>query len=344
MQSDLTPQQQLDRILKSPQTPFERLQQQYLQSMILRNCSERTIEYWAMNLWKFNVWCDARSIDDVTGVTLEILNAYRQHLFHYRSPRQNKPLKFSTQHCYLIVIRRWFCWLHEQGIIRQDVAADLEIPKPEGRLPVNILTADEVESTMNQTNVERPMGLRDRAILETLYSTAIRASELAQLQLYDLDTERKIVAIRQGKGKKDRVVPIGDRAIGWLQKYMADVRPDLVANTNPHPYLFVTAAGNPIKRSLLPLLVKRYMKAASINKAGSCHLLRHTAATLMMENGADLRSLQLYLGHARLSTTQIYTHVSIQRLKEVHEKTHPASERREAGGLSPEEEEKKPNA
>jgi integrase/recombinase XerD len=290
------------------------------------------------------MWCDARSIDDVTAVTLEILNAYRQHLFHYRSARQNKPLKFSTQHCYLIVIRRWFGWLHEKQIIREDIAADLQIPKPEERLPVDILTADEVESTMNQTNVDRPMGLRDRAILETLYSTAIRASELAKLQLYDLDTERKIVAIRQGKGKKDRVVPIGDRAIGWLQKYIADVRPDLVANTEPHPYLFVTATGKPISRSLLPLLVKRYMKAAGINKPGSCHLLRHTAATLMMENGADLRSLQLYLGHARLSTTQIYTHVSIGRLKEVHDKTHPASAKPEDPDSTAEEEEKKPDA
>jgi integrase/recombinase XerD len=120
------------------------------------------------------------------------------------------PSHLPDQRRYLIVIRRWFGWLHEQGILRDDVAADLEIPKPEERLPVDILTANEVESTMNQTNVDRPMGLRDRAILETLYSTAIRASELAKLQLYDLDAERKIGAEKGSgvffatKGRSDR--------------------------------------------------------------------------------------------------------------------------------------------
>lgn len=315
----------IDRIVRHPQTPFERLEQQYLQSMILRNCSERTIEYWALNLARFNTWCEARAIDELTEITLETLNAYRQHLFHYHNPDTNKPLKFSTQSCYLVVIRRWFLWLHEKGIIPHDVAKDLELPKPERRLPLQVLTADEVESTMNQTDVQRPMGLRDRAILETFYSTGIRASELANLQLYDLDAERKVLIIRQGKGKKDRVVPIGERAIRWLQKYMADVRPALVEQAQPHPTLFVTAQGTPISRSLLACLVKRYMRKAGIRKPGSCHLLRHTAATLMMENGADLRSLQLFLGHACLKTTQLYTHVSIQRLQEVHRRTHPAS-------------------
>ncbi|MCP3994387.1 MAG: tyrosine-type recombinase/integrase, partial [bacterium] len=224
-----------------------------------------------------------------------------------------------------MVIRRWFLWLHEKGIIPTDVAKDLELPKPEERLPVDVLTADEVESTMNQTDATRPMGIRDRAILETFYSTGIRASELAHLQLYDLDADRQILIIRQGKGKKDRVVPIGERAIRWLQKYMTDIRPDLVEQTEPHPVLFVTRDGVPIQRSLLALIVKRYMRKAGVKKPGSCHLLRHTAATLMMENGADLRSLQMFLGHVCLKTTQLYTHVSIQRLQDVHRKTHPAS-------------------
>ncbi|MCP3884392.1 MAG: tyrosine-type recombinase/integrase, partial [Propionibacteriaceae bacterium] len=278
-----------------------------------------------LNLDRFNQWCEARSIDDITEITIETLNAYRQHLFHYRNPDTNKPLKFSTQSCYLVVIRRWFLWLHEKGIIPNDVAKDLELPKPEERLPVDVLTAEEVESTMNQTDATQPLGIRDRAILETFYSTGIRASELAHLQLYDLDADRKILIIRQGKGKKDRVVPIGDRAIRWLQKYMTDVRPTLMEQSEPHPTLFVTRDGVPIQRSLLALIVKRYMRKAGIKKPGSCHLLRHTAATLMMENGADLRSLQLFLGHACLKTTQLYTHVSIQRLQEVHRNTHPAS-------------------
>ena len=164
--------------------------------------------------------------------------------------------------------------------------------------------------------------------METFYSTAIRASELASLQLYDVDGDRKAVTVRQGKGKKDRVVPIGERAIRWIEKYLADVRPAWIPPDDPHPYLFVTRHGARMERSNLPMILHRYKAKAGITKPGSCHLLRHTAATLMMENGADLRSLQLFLGHARLSTTQIYTHVSIERLRDVHTKTHPASEDR----------------
>ncbi len=328
----------LNRILTAPQTPLERVQREYLRSLILRNCSERTIEYWSMNLVKFNLWCDARSIAEVDEITLEILNAYRQHLFHYRNPQSGKRLKFSTQHCYLIVIRRWFHWMHEKGRIQANVAADLEVPKTEERLPVDVLSADEVESMMNQTDVSKPMGIRDRALMETFYSTAIRASELSHLQLYDLDVDRKILVVRLGKGKKDRVVPIGDRAIQWIQKYVADVRPAWMTTNDPHPYLFVTRHGAPMLRGNLPMIIRRYMEKAGIKKPGSCHLLRHTAVTLMMENGADLRSLQLFLGHARLSTTQIYTHVSIERLKDVHNKTHPASKARpKAQDESPED-------
>ena len=314
---------QVDQILHHADSEFEQLQRQYLQTMILRNCSERTLEYWAMNLRRFNTWCHDRGIEDVTEVTSSVLQSYRQYLFHHRNPQTNKRLKFSTQHCYLIVVRRWFTWLHEQNILPEDIGHGFEIPKPEKRLPTDVLTADEVESLINQADVTKPLGIRDRAILETFYSTGMRNSELLNLQLYDVDEDRQVVVIRQGKGKKDRVVPIGKRAIQWIKKYITDVRPKLI--TDSHPILFVNAKGKPFVRGHLSVIVRNYMKAAGIKKPGSCHLLRHTAATLMMENGADLRSLQQFLGHARLTTTQLYTHVSISRLQDVHAKTHPAS-------------------
>ena len=314
---------QVDQILNNPQSEFEQLQREYLRHMILNNCSERTLEYWAMNLRRFNTWCDARGIEAVTEVTAEILKSYRQHLFHYRNEATGRKLKFSTQHAYLIVVRRWFNWLHENDHTDTDLAAMLEIPKPEQRLPVDVLTADEVESMMNATNVKRPLGIRDRAILETFYSTGIRNSELLNLQLYDVDDDRQVVIVRKGKGQKDRVVPIGQRALKWIKKYVADVRSTLVQDS--HSVLFVNANGRKFVRGHLSVIVRNCIKKAGIKKSGSCHLLRHTAATLMMENGADLRSLQQFLGHARLTTTQIYTHVSASRLKEVHAKTHPAS-------------------
>lgn len=146
-----------------------------------------------------------------------------------------------------------------------------------------------------------------------------------RLEVYDLEPERQTLIVRQGKGRKDRVLPVGRRALLWLEKYLVDVRPRLVERTNS-TRLFVSGHGRPFGRNNLSLLVRGYYDRAGITKPGSCHLLRHTTATLMMENGADLRSLQELLGHSRISTTQIYTHVSIRRLREVHERTHPAQQ------------------
>lgn len=301
----------------------EMLKAQFLQWMRMRNCSERTIEFWEMNIRRFNAWCEERSVHCVTEVSAELLAAYRRYLFHYRNARTGLPLKFATQLSYLMSVRRWFVWLTKREFIPVDVGKDLELPKEEERLPADVLNVSEVESVLSQTDVTTALGLRDRAILETFYSTGMRCGELVNLKVYDLDTERRIVTIRQGKGRKDRVVPIGERALSWITKYSLDVRPTLVSQTN-EASLFVSRRGRPLGRNNLSALVKGYMLRAGIDKRGSCHLLRHTAATLMMENGADLRSLQMFLGHKRLNTTQIYTHVSIQRLQEVHRRTHPA--------------------
>ena len=300
------------------------LQRQYLLWLRMRNCSPRTLESWNLRLGRFVQWCAERGVQSLAEVTPDLLAAYRRWLFHYRNPRTNAPLRFATQAAYLMPIRRWFAWLADAGFLPVNLAAELELPKEEKRLPITVLTADEVERILNATDVTRPLGLRDRALLETLYSTAIRCSELTGLQVYDLQPDRRILSIRQGKGRKDRVVPLGARALTWVEKYLADVRPRLVEQTGEST-LFVTGRGRPFGRTHVAALVRRYIERAGVAKPGSCHLFRHTTGTLMLEAGADLRSLQLLLGHARLNTTQIYTHVSIQRLCQVHERTHPAS-------------------
>jgi integrase/recombinase XerD len=146
--------------------------------------------------------------------------------------------------------------------------------------------------------------------------------ELVNLKLDDLDCDRGLIMIRQGKGRKDRVVPIGKRAIGWLVKYLEDSRPRMI--DEPSETVYLTARGNAFNPVTLAQIVRGYFDANGIKRRGACHMLRHTAATLMMEGGADLRSLQTLLGHESLNTTQIYTHVTIDRLREVHAKTHPA--------------------
>jgi len=150
------------------------------------------------------------------------------------------------------------------------------------------------------------IGIRDRAILETLYSTGIRGLELIHLKLYDVDTERGTIMIRQGKGKKDRMLPIGARALAWIVKYRDDVRPELACGADDGT-LFLTTLGEAFAPNRLTQMVREYVDAADTGKRGSCHLFRHTMATLMLENGADMRYIQAMLGHAELSTTQIYT-------------------------------------
>jgi len=171
---------------------------------------------------------------------------------------------------------------------------------------------------------DEAIGIRERAMLETLYSTGMRRSELAGLSVFDID--RGTVMIRQGKGKKDRMIPIGERALHWIERYQLEVRPELVVGRNCNA-LYLTNLGEPFTPPRLTELVRDYVLAAKIGKTGACHLFRHTMATLMLENGADIRFIQAMLGHADLSTTQIYTQVSIRKLKEIHTATHPAKAR-----------------
>lgn len=309
--------------LKNNNEPANVLLHPFLQAMRMRGCSQRTIAHWHFVITRFIDWCAQRGVDRVEEVTPELVAAYRRALFHYRNLRTGLPLKFDTQAHYLTPVRRWFVWLVAAGVVQSDPACDVELPKGEYRLPTSVLSADQVETLLNQTNVSTLAGLRDRAMLETLYSSGIRCGELVGLDVYDVDRTREVLVIRRGKGGKDRVVPVGTRALSWIDKWLIDVRPRWVSHSSAAA-LFVSGNGRRLGPNYVSNRVKSYLTRAGIAFRGSCHLLRHSAATLMMENGADLRSLQEYLGHARINTTQIYTHVSIQRLQEVHRKTHPA--------------------
>ncbi|MDD5198416.1 MAG: tyrosine-type recombinase/integrase [Terrimicrobiaceae bacterium] len=217
----------------------------------------------------------------------------------------------------------FFSWFTKEGFILYNPASDLEMPRREFRLPKIILSASEVEAIMNVPDVEIPDGIKFRAILETLYSTGIRRAELCGLSLGDLDYDRGLARIEQGKGHKDRFVPIGDRALKWIEKYLGETRPRLCPSINEHA-LFLNVEDRRMSPGRLGSHVGEIIRKAAIGKVGSCHLFRHTFATLLLENGCDLRYVQAMLGHAKLETTEIYTHVSIRALKEAHARHHPA--------------------
>jgi integrase/recombinase XerD len=181
-----------------------------------------------------------------------------------------------------------------------------------------------MEKVLEQPDTETFVGIRDRAILEVFYCTGIRRTELMRLKIDDLDRERGVLTIREGKGKRDRTVPIGERALFWLDQYLSRVRTEMATEPD-QGLIFLTSTGVSFTPNHLSWLVRKYIRAANIEKNGACHIFRHTIATLMLEGGADTRYIQEMLGHARLDTTQIYTHVSIRKLKQVHTRTHPSA-------------------
>ena len=276
-------------------------------------------------------------------VTKPILERYQRFLF-YRRKRDGKPLTFGAQLGKLVPIRTFFKWLARENIILHNPAGELELPRREQRLPKHVLTSREAENVLAQPDPTTVLGLRDRALLETLYSTGARRLELANLKMFDLDVERKTLSIRQGKGRKDRTVPIGERAVAWVQKYLVEARPQLVVAPD-EGFLFIGQFGNGMCSRHITAITRRYVMAAKLGKTGACHLFRHTMATLMLENGADIRFIQQMLGHADLHTTEIYTRVSIKKLQEIHAATHPAARllpRRKRNGDDQDEAEPEP--
>lgn len=296
--------------------------QRFIQHLEVKQYTDATLWNNERALRDFIEWCDGRVLRKPTEITKAIIQRYQRFLYLYRKA-DGKPLSVYSQRAKLGPLIQWFKWLNRENYILYNPAADIELPKQIHALPKAVLSELEVEKIMSQPNTTKPLGVRDRAILEVLYSTGIRRMELVNLQLYHIDAGRKILHVCQGKGRKDRFVPIGDRALYWTQRYLHDIRPEYARRADS-PHLFLSQYGEPIDPEWLSSTVRRYINKAGIKKSGSCHLFRHTMATLMLENGADVRFIQAMLGHEKLDTTQIYTKVAIKMLQKVHEQSHPA--------------------
>jgi integrase/recombinase XerD len=285
----------------------------------------------------FIAWCDARSITRPAQVTKPVVEAYQRHLYYWRKT-SGAPLSQGSQLTRLSAVRALFKSLTRANLLLWNPASEIDLPTLPRRLPMHVLTIEEAERVLELPDVSDPIGVRDRAILETLYSTGIRRMELIGLRLYDLDREHGTLRVRQGKGQKDREVPIGERAGKWMETYLGTARPQLVFPPD-EGVMFLTNEGDAMDRDWLTRRVREYVERAGVGKKGSCHLFRHTCATLMLEGGADIRYIQEMLGHANVSTTQIYTQVSIRKLKAVHTLTHPSAKvdrgERSEGGLPP---------
>lgn len=302
-----------------------RYMEEHFEWMQVSGYSTDTVRGRRQAIRKFIGWIDERGIDSPTQITRPMVERYQRHLFYYRKS-DGQPLSTGMQLQYLAAIKLWFKWLTRAHHILANPAADLELPRQPKRLPGRILSGAEVEAVLREADPSTAQGLRDRALLELLYATGLRRSEAASLGVYDPDLLRGVLWVRHGKGNRQRVVPLGSRAAGWLEKYLTESRPELLAGHSGEggQALFISDYGLPMRADQIADKVRRYMDFAGIPKGGATHLLRHACATHMLEGGADIRFIQAMLGHNNLETTEIYTHVSIDKLIEVHRATHPS--------------------
>jgi integrase/recombinase XerD len=295
----------------------------YLEAMVVLNMAESTLQSRGRDFRLFAEWCEARALHKPTDVTRPILERYQRYLYYYRKGN-GSPLATERQYVMLTQLKSLFRWATRQNILLANPAADLLMPKLPVRLPRYTLTPKQVEKMLACCDATTLIGLRDRAMVEVLWATGIRRSELSHLSMWDVQWERGTVFVREGKGLKDRVVPISQRALRWARRYVEEVRPRYALSPDDG-HLFLSETGRSLTAEALTAMVGGLVRRSGVEAKGACHLLRHSCATAMLEAGADVRYVQELLGHVDLNTTQIYTRVSIAKLKEVYEATHPGA-------------------
>jgi integrase/recombinase XerD len=273
--------------------------------------SKNTLESYRADLSQFNAWLIKRKSELLTANQADI-----QQYLAVKFP-QSKPRSISRL---IASMRRFYRYALRENLIEKDPTLQIESPKLPRSLPKS-LNEQEVEDLLNAPNINEAIGLRDRAMLELLYASGLRVSELVTVKVNEVSTQDGVVRVT-GKGSKTRLVPMGEEAVDWIDKYIKQARPEILQKRMSDA-LFVTARASAMTRQAFWYLIKRYALLAGISKHMSPHVLRHAFATHLLNHGADLRVVQMLLGHADISTTQIYTHVARERLKQLHSVHHP---------------------
>jgi integrase/recombinase XerD len=278
--------------------------------------AKNTLASYRSDLALFSLWLSEHKLD-LIAADEAALNRYLAHL-HGRPGG----FKATSQRRLHSTLKRFYCWLLDQGRIKVDPLLNIERPRAADRFP-KTLSEGQVEALLAAPDINTPRGLRDRALLEVLYATGLRVSELIGLKMFELSLTDGLVRVF-GKGSKERLVPLGQVAIDWLERWLRDGRSELLKG-NDADYVFVTARKSGLMtRQMAWTLIKKYALQCGIPRERiSPHVLRHAFATHLLNHGADLRVVQMLLGHADISTTQVYTHVARERLKQLHQVHHP---------------------
>jgi len=276
--------------------------------------SRNTLESYRRDLNKFAAWLEAQRGATLLQATHGDIQGYLAHLFVVQKARASSTGRNISS------LKRLFRYLLRQGKLEVDPTLQIDTPKLPRNLP-RTLTEQDVELLLAAPDDQTPLGLRDRTMFEVLYATGLRVSELVTLRVSQVSMDMGVVRV-MGKGNKERLVPLGEVALDWLRLYLADGRGVLLAGQISDD-LFVTHRGGGMTRQMFWYLIKKHAKHGGLDKPLSPHTLRHAFATHLLNHGADLRVVQMLLGHADISTTQIYTHVARERLKQLHAKHHP---------------------
>jgi integrase/recombinase XerD len=293
---------------------MEQLLDQFLHFLIVeKGLSKNTIEAYSHGLTRFLNHLRGKGVQEIRDV-----DKFHVRGFLLALKKKNLAAKSIVRN--LVAIRTFFRFLIEEGILETNPVEELESPKVAKTLP-EILTLKEIEQILEQPNLQTPLGIRDRAMLEMLYATGMRVSELTHLPTHQVNLEGGYVLL-YGKGSKERIVPLGSEAMKWVTQYLKTAR-EILAKGKESPSLFINRSEKGMSRQGFWKNLKDYGRRACLRKRITPHLLRHSFASHLLERGADLRSVQMMLGHADISSTQIYTHVTGERLKKIHQRYHP---------------------
>ncbi|WP_320043628.1 tyrosine-type recombinase/integrase [uncultured Desulfobacter sp.] len=307
--------------------PFKPYIDQFRLALKVRNLTGKTIGQICWKLGRFTAWLMENQVLSVDAITKDAVRSYQVELYQAINAR-GRQNGVAYQNAMMSAVRQFTRFLYERDFIVSDPARDIRYAKIPKSLPKGILSPAEARKILHAPDITSVIGYRDRVILEVLYTSGIRKEELNHLTLADVDCHDGFLRIDNGKGQKDRIVPLGRIACRYLENYITSVRPELIRDPyNTH--LFLSLRGNRLSKNVVWALVKKYAKKAKIRKNVHPHTFRHSCATGMLKNKADLNTIRKLLGHTSLNTTQIYTHLNITELKAVHKQCHPREKDRE---------------
>jgi integrase/recombinase XerD len=295
--------------------PWKRYLEKYIRYLELeKNLSINSIFSYENDLNRYIEFLRAKKIETVEQITPLTIQDFSKKLWELKLSANSVARNFSA-------IRGFHRFLIQEGFTKKDPTELLETPHLYRKLP-EVLTIDDISKLMQSPDTESPTGIRDRAILETLYGCGLRISELINLKLENILLNENVIRVF-GKGNKERIVPVGEEAVHWLKVYLARVRPTLAHGITSRSQVFLNRFGKAFSRMGMWKLIQKHVKKTNISRRVYPHIFRHSFATHLLENGADLRAVQEMLGHADISTTQIYTHMSNQYIREVYKECHP---------------------